>query len=145
VRLLLDTNIVLRNALRDEPLYREVHEALERAVAQGWELCITNQNVIEFWVVATRPQAANGIGLIPEEARREVDEVLNAFTLLPDPPDLLQIWLELCTGFAALGRVAYDARLVALMKAHEIEHLLTLDAGGFGRYPDITCLTPAQI
>jgi predicted nucleic acid-binding protein len=104
-----------------------------------------NQSLFEFWVVATRPLEVNGLGMGAHQARGEVLGILNAFSLLPDPADLLERWLDLCVRHSVCGRPAHDARLVAVMLAHGITHLLTLNPGDFARYPKATCLAPADV
>jgi hypothetical protein len=113
VRILLDTNVLLRSAIRTDVRHPQVTLALERPVQGGWEPCIGVQNVVEFWVVATRPVDVNGLGLSPEQARQGIGEALRVFLLLRDPPDLLERWLDLCTRYSVSGRPAHDARLVA--------------------------------
>ncbi len=54
----------------------------------------------------------------------------------------LERWLDLCTRHAVRGRQAHDTRLVAVMLAHGITHLVTLNAGDFERYSEIKCLVP---
>jgi predicted nucleic acid-binding protein len=145
VRILLDTNIILRNAIQNDPQHAEVRSALERLARAGWELCIGAQNLVEFWVVATRPTNVNGLGLTPAATRPELDAMRVAYTLLPDPPDLLDQWLELCTRYGVQGRAANDTRLVALMLGHGLTRLLSLNVADFRRYAEITCLVPADV
>lgn len=96
MKILVDTNVLLRNEQRNDPLHEATREALRRLVGQGGELCIGSQNVVEFWVVLTRPPEANGLGLMPTQAKQEVEGILRAYTVLPDPPDLLRRWFDLC-------------------------------------------------
>jgi predicted nucleic acid-binding protein len=145
VRVLLDTNILLRNALQDDPRHQEVRQAVLRLTGQGAELHFGTQNAVEFWVVVTRPVAVNGIGLPADRAGQEVAGLFGPFTLLPDPPDLVTRWLELCTRYRVLGRQAHDTRLVALMLAHQVTYILTLNAADFARYTEITVLQPADV
>jgi len=42
-------------------------------------------------------------------------------------------------------RYLVDTRLVALMVAHGITHLLTLNPTDFARYSEITAVTPQEI
>lgn len=142
MRILLDTNIVLRNAVRTDSAHPRVHQALARLIREGWELCIGTQNVIEFWVVATRPTDVNGLGLSPRQAEAEVNALLSAFTLLNDPDGLIDTWLDLCARYGVSGRPAHDARLVAVMRMHGINHLLTLNSADFTRYSEITVKSP---
>jgi predicted nucleic acid-binding protein len=145
LRICLDTNIILRNAIRTDPQHARVSAALERLVQGGWELCIGVQNVVEFWVVATRPTNVNGLGLSPGQAQQEVAVLMTAYTLLRDPSDLLERWLDLCSRYAVSGRPAHDARLVALTLSHGLTHFLTLNPTDFARYAEITCLTPDDV
>lgn len=145
MKILLDTNIIIRNAVRTDPQHLPVHQALVRLVREGWELCVGTQNVIEFWVVATRPTNVNGLGLSPQQAEEEVIALLGAFTLLTDPNDLIDLWLDLCTRYGVSGRPAHDARLVALMRPNGIKRLLTLNAADFTRYVEIAAVLPSDV
>jgi hypothetical protein len=95
--------------------------------------------------VATRPTQVNGLGLPPTEVKRKVDQLLLAFELLADPVDLVSRWLALCERYQVAGRPAHDTRLVALMGAHSVTHLLTLNTADFQRYAEITVLDPRHI
>ncbi|MEN6357468.1 MAG: hypothetical protein ABFD83_10330 [Armatimonadota bacterium] len=43
------------------------------------------------------------------------------------------------------GKQAHDARIVALMLAHGITHILTLNPGDFSRYTGVTPVTPNEV
>jgi predicted nucleic acid-binding protein len=143
MKALLDTNIVLRNANRSDAQHGLVADWLRRLVEAGADLCVAPQVLYEYWVVATRPAEVNGLGLSIDEARASIATFRDAYALLPDPPELLDRWLELCTRHTVSGRPAHDARLVAYMLCHDIEQLLTLNADDFTRYGEIRCLSPA--
>lgn len=57
----LDTNILTRAAQPNHPLHSDTLNSLERLRRQGEDLIVVPQNLYEFWVVATRPIAANGL------------------------------------------------------------------------------------
>lgn len=44
-----------------------------------------------------------------------------------------------------MGKSAHDARIAALMLAHGVTHLLTLNPTDFTRYNGITPVTPQEI
>jgi len=140
MRVLLDTNIIVANANRDDVHHPRVAAGLRRLVAEGAELCIAAQNIFELWVVATRPVTANGLGLSPPEARQKIDGVLAACTLPPDPAGLLPRWLDVCEQYRVCGRQAHDARLAAWMQLLGMKKVVTLNPGDFARYPDIECI-----
>lgn len=72
---LLDTNIWLRSVQREAPQHPLAVEALATLLAQGNDLFITAQNVIEFWSVASRPTGANGLGWSVETVRQEIERL----------------------------------------------------------------------
>ena len=144
MKILLDTNIVQRNAVTADPQHELVRDALRNLVLSGYELCIGFQNMAEFYVVATRPANVNGLGLSPKEAMDEVDVMLGSYMLLPDTPDMLMRWIELCRRYSVSGRTAHDTRLVALMLAHNVTRLLTLNISDFARYTEIVCMSPSD-
>ncbi len=98
---------------------------------------VVPQNRVEFWVVATRPQAVNGLGLSIVEADAERQRLERLFPLLPDPPDLYVRWVSLVNNFGVFGKPAHDARIVAAMLAHRLTHILTFNGGDFRRYASL--------
>ena len=101
--------------------------------------------LIEYWVSATRPREVNGFGLDTAQADLRLTEIETLFTLLPEPPDIAARWRRLAVGHAVQGKQAHDARIVAVMLAHGVTHLLTLNPTDFARYPEITVVTPQGI
>lgn len=141
---LLDTNIWLRTVQRESPHHSLAVEALATLLAQSDEVFITAQNVIEFWSVATRPAEANGLGWTVETARLEIDRLQAQFPLLDETADVFGHWVSLVTVAQVIGRRVHDARLVAVMLAHGITHLLTFNHHDFRQFP-ITVVTPGDL
>jgi predicted nucleic acid-binding protein len=142
---LVDTNILSRMA---EPGHAMSQAALDSTRAlglQGHALYVVPQNLYEFWVVCTRPQANNGLGKSVTETVMELAKVKTLFTLLDDPPALYPAWEQLVTAHAIAGKIAHDARLVAAMVVHGLTHLLTFNDADFRRFTGITVLTPAAV
>jgi hypothetical protein len=65
------------------------------------------QNVCEFWAVATRPVAANGLGLSVAEALAEVTKFIALFPLSPDTPAVYPEWLRLVGAHHVSGKNAH--------------------------------------
>jgi len=103
------------------------------------------QNLIEFWAVATRPIAANGLGLKTAQAARELIRLKTLCGILADTPDILSEWEQLVVRHEVRGKQAHDARLVAAMKVHRVTHLLAFNTGDFRRYDDITVVDPTGV
>src|SRR5262245_46254864 len=89
---------------------------------------------MEFWNVATRPSANNGLGLSVAQAQRHLRLVERVFSLLPESPAVYAEWLRLVLVFSVMGVQVHDAHIVAAMKVHGLTHVLTLNTADFARY-----------
>ena len=142
---LIDTNVLLRMRDKDAPRYQECIEAVDLLRGRGERLFICAQTLAEFWVVATRPCDANGCGLTFDDAVTALAKVRATFRCLAEPSDIADRWQQLVIDNKVMGKPAHDTRIVALMLAHGVTHLLTLNPGDFARYAEITTLTPQDI
>jgi predicted nucleic acid-binding protein len=142
---LLDTNIWLRTVQRESPHHTLAVDALAALLVRGDDVYITAQNVIEFWSVATRPAAANGLGWSVQTVREEIERLQAQFPPLDETADVFGHWLSLVTASQVIGRRVHDARLVAVMLTHGITHLLTFNHQDFRQFPMITVVTPGDL
>jgi predicted nucleic acid-binding protein len=145
MNVLLDTNILGRMAEVGHPQHRAAVDATDVLVRRGDIPCLVPQVLYEFWVVATRPLQANGLGLTVGQAAAELTRLKSLFPLQPDSPAVYPEWERLVTAHQVAGKNAHDARLVAAMVCHGITHLLTFNIQDFVRYPGITALDPTTI
>jgi len=74
---LLDTNVLLRSVQPTHPAHNVAVNAIQMLLGQSAALYMTSQNLIEFWAVATRPVAANGLGWTVAETMQEIAELKN--------------------------------------------------------------------
>jgi predicted nucleic acid-binding protein len=134
------TNILLR--LADTPSSQNPIAA--RVVAELFrernEVFITAQNIVEFWAVATRPRENNGFGWTCERTRAEVQQLREKFPLLQEGPEIFAQWIRLVETIPVTGKRAHDARLVAVLKTHGVDHLLRL-TGETSRYSQTSPLS----
>jgi len=72
-------------------------------------------------------------------------DYLRLMSLLPEPPDIAERWLQLVRQYEVKGKEVHDARLVAFAVAHRIGDILTLNPDDFTRYREVTSWTPAQL
>lgn len=142
---LADTNLLLRLADPASPQHFIATQALARLLRQGDEVFLTPQNFIEFWAVATRPVAANGFGWDSKRTAREVTELQERFPLLPDSPDIFTRWLELVKRLPVHGKRVHDARLVAVLQAHAVEHLITFNTSDFNIFKSLSLVDPHSL
>ena len=142
---LADTNIVTRRVLPADARHILVRDAVDRLLLLGETVHVTAQNLVEFQALATRPLAANGLGLTPEDASIRAQRIESIFPILPETPDIYVHWRRLADTYRVVGRQVFDTRLVAVMLAHGITHLLTLDAHDFRRFAaeGITIVDPS--
>ncbi len=113
---LVDTNVLLRSIQQTHPMHEYSVKAVRILFEQGEILCIIPQNLIEFWVVATRPIEVNGLGLSFVDALNELEQLKNYFVLLPDTASIFPAWENLIAKYQVIGKPSHDTRLVALRK-----------------------------
>ena len=145
---LVDKNVLLRLADAASLQHGVVTRALAVLTSAGSPLYVTAQNLIEFWAVATRPQSRNGFGLAPAQADARIGLILTQFDLLSDRPEIFLLWRILVRSVGVSGTQVHDARLVAVMQAHTIDHILTFNGADFARYMQpagIVVVDPASI
>jgi predicted nucleic acid-binding protein len=142
---LLDTNLLLRLSDGSSPHQALADQAIKRLRLRGDWPCLTAQNLIEFWAVATRPASANGFGWDRQKTRVEINQLLNRFPLLDDTPAILTNWINLVTIHDVKGKKVHDARLVAIMQTHGVTHFLTFNTDDFKGYSGITLVHPSDV
>jgi predicted nucleic acid-binding protein len=142
---LADTNLLLRLSDTPSPQNPIAARALARLLREDHEIFITAQNMIELWAVATRPVEANGLGWNVERARREMKALLEKFPFLPDSPSIFTNWLRLIEELSIVGKRVHDARLVAVMKANDVQHLLTFNSADFAIFPGLSVIEPQSL
>lgn len=144
-RYLLDTNILLRvdDAISEQS--RLARQAFETLISQDHACFITSQVIGEYYSVATRPISSNGFGWGSEKGQRERDLWLSKCTLLEEIAEIFPLWMRLIDRYKVTGRRIFDLRLLAVMRAHQITHLLTFDVEDFPTVSGLTIVHPNQI
>jgi predicted nucleic acid-binding protein len=142
MRYLADSNVLLRLMHRNSALNPLVRTAFKTLGKRADEICITPQNLIEFWGVATRPVNVNGFALPQGTVLRHLLKLEALFSLLPDTQNIYLEWRNLVHAVGVTGKQVHDARLVAVMRVYGITHILTFNAADFSRYPGITVVHP---
>jgi predicted nucleic acid-binding protein len=142
---LVDASVALRLRHPQSPHHAQCLAVLDPDVAARHDLRLCAQTLIEYWVVATRPVAQNGFGLTTELATRDLTRLRSFLPTLPEPPDVAERWLRLVSTYDVKGKPSHDARMAAVMEAHGVAQLLTLNARDFSRYTMLACVTPAQL
>ena len=141
---LADTNVLLRVFQRTHPMHADAWRAI-RILKRRGDLFIVPQNIVELWVVATRPVERNGLGMPARTAAIQLSRFRGFLPLLADVPEVHQEWEQLVTRNGVSGKKAHDARLVASMVAHGLDTILTFNIDDFRRYAGINALHPREV
>ncbi len=148
MRFLLDTGILLRLIDESDPPHNLVESAVGKLGNQGFEVFITTQNIAEFWNVATRPKANNGLELPPAEvAHLFTSSIEPLVAVLPERELFHSEFRRLLVHYNVVGKQVHDARLVAMMLSWQVTHILTLNERNFQRFgPEgITVVSPPTL
>ena len=132
--ILVDTNIWGRIANKRAPLHSVAIRALQQVIRQNLQPAVAAQSLYEFWVVATRPVANNGLGWPATRVSTWIDACRRVCTFLPEEAKIFDEWLSLVKSHGIQGKSAHDARLIAVMKLCRITLILTFNSSDFVRY-----------
>jgi len=143
VKILIDTNVLVRSVERAHPLLRIARDALRHLYEKNHELYVATQNIGEFWNVCTRPAKLNGLGNSVEATSRLTSRLESFFTILPESMETFHRWRGLVVAHGVKGAKVHDARLAATVLAYKLDGILTFNANDFVRFP-ITTFDPVQ-
>lgn len=145
MRILCDTNILVRSIKPDDPHHDQTIDCLGRLVRDDHNLVIVPQCIYEFYVVSTRPIENNGLGLVPSSALDDIEDFNLLFQLYRDERTIFDCWVKIVNEYSVSGKPTHDARLVAAMMRHGIDDLLTWNDRDFRRYSEINVHTPSSL
>jgi len=132
----VDTNILLaasdRSRTHHEAARRLFHEWPNRGVL----LLVSGQIFREYLVVATRPHAANGLGLSTGDGLANAAAFGKRLTVLDEDRRVARQLRELLEQAPCAGRAIHDANVVATMLRHGVLRLLTANPRDFVRFSD---------
>jgi hypothetical protein len=100
MNVLVDTNLLLREVQPGHVQHRAAVDAGDALRLRGDVLCLVPQVLYEFWAVATRPAAVNGLGFSAAQAATELTRFKSLFQLLADSPAIFPEWERLVTSYA---------------------------------------------
>jgi len=145
MKVLVDTNVLLRSVQKNHPASRIAIQALITLYRGDNQLCLATQNIAEFWNVCTRPVGVNGLGLGIEAADRYTRQLEKFFVILPDSLQVFQNWRKLIVDHGVIGVKVHDARLVAVMKTYDIPEIVTFNVSDFARFDGIKAKSPESM
>ncbi len=126
-------------------MHPQAAAALNTLLESDLDVCLSTQNLIEFWNVCTRPLERNGLGMTVEMTDAELTRLEGVFTVLPDSEAIYQQWRRLVRLHGVMGVKVHDTRLVAAMLIYGVTHILTFNTDDFRRFSEITAVHPSEI
>jgi predicted nucleic acid-binding protein len=143
---LIDTGVLLRLFDRSDAAQPMIRVALRTLHRSGHVLVASSQNIAEFWNVSTRPATARGgYGQSVATTERRVKYFERWGRVLTESDAAYRAWRRLVVDHGLQGLAVHDARLVALMEATGITHVVTLNVKDFARYQNISVLSPRDV
>jgi hypothetical protein len=88
---LVDSNVLLRSVQPAHPQFSVASAAIDDLLRRNIDLCVARQNRVEFWVVATRPLANNGLEMNPVMVAGEIRKLRKVFRLLEGVPGVADL------------------------------------------------------
>jgi predicted nucleic acid-binding protein len=145
---LVDTGVLLRAFVKADPQCAPIRTALLELRRQNEELVASFQNVAEFSNVSTRPASSRGgYGLPVKTVQARVAFIERLCRRLVEDDEAYQYWKHLVSKYNITGVAVHDARLAAIMLAHGIQRVLTVNDRDFRRFESegITVITPQDL
>jgi predicted nucleic acid-binding protein len=122
---------------------RAHHRAARNVLELHPNLVLPPQAIREYLAAATRPTAANGLGLPLPLARANLDAFRANIRLMPEERAVLPAFFRLLDHAPCIGRRLYDAHLAATALAHRVSEILTFNGSDFVPFaPHVAVVTP---
>lgn len=106
MRILVDTNVLGRLSQPGHPMHATAVQAIKSLHDGQHEMRIVPHVIYEYWVVATRPAAQNGLGLSIENAQAKLVDFKALFPPLRDERGILEPWERLVVANRVAGKQA---------------------------------------
>ncbi len=135
--LFLDTNVFVSATDESRPFHTVACTLIARGRSVGLPGATSGQVIREYLVVATRPLAANGLGLSPADALGNIGKMTRHLQFC-DESESVSLRLRSLVGAGDIsGKGIHDANIVATLMEQGIELLVTENPEDFAGYPEI--------
>lgn len=131
---LVDTNILIHTKSPTSTEHARAKADIERLLTDGYELFVCPQVLRECHKVMTTPTTSNGLGLSPAQAKAELQNILDTYSLTEDSNQSFIRWRFLVETYNVSGKNVHDTHIVACMLVHDINEVLTYNAKDFNRF-----------
>jgi predicted nucleic acid-binding protein len=140
---LLDTNVLVYAADQSSPFHERCKELRDKGLFGAAKLCITPQNLAEFFAVVTHSKrVANP--LTQEQALAEIRKYYQSKNLkkIYYGPAAVEIILDMLKRYKVGQQDIFDLQLVASMLANKVTRIYTLNLDHFKIFQEIEVLKP---
>lgn len=144
-RWFVDTNVLVAATDTSRGSHPAAFALWEYAGRSGILLALSGQVLRKYAVVATRPVAANGLGLAVDDAMANMEAFHLRAEFLPETEKAWTLWQELVLRHGTAGKRLHDVNIVATLLSAGIRCLVTDSVSDFEAFADSECLTPAQV
>ena len=136
-RCFVDTNVLLAATDRTREHHKEALDFLDEGMAGRLSLYVNGQVLREYLVVATRPSAANGLGMETTDAVANLRQFRKCLSLLAENGETASLLADLVDRHALRGKRIHDANLVATMRRNGLRRLKTFNPDDFRPFADV--------
>lgn len=136
-RVFCDTNVLLAATDRSRAEHADCQRALTGCGEHGVDCYTAPQILREYLVVATRPADVNGLGLSMADARANLRAWRRRAYLLDEDAAVCKRLDELLAAVDCRGKRVHDANVLAVMRCHGIEHLITANGSEFAAFHSV--------
>jgi predicted nucleic acid-binding protein len=140
---LLDTNVLVYAADESSKFHDRSRNLLEQGLAGAITLCITPQNLSEFYAIVTDPKRVDNPRTQPE-ALAEIKKYLSSRKILKiyPGPELTGKMIELLERYTVKRQEVFDLQLAATMLANGVSCIYTFNGKHFSKFSEIKVLEP---
>jgi len=139
--LFLDTNVLLTATDESRLQHSAARRAISEANMNGIHFGLSGQILREYLTVATRPIAANGLGLSVGDALENCAQFSKRALFYDETEEVAFRLRELIAVSGMHGKQIHDVNVVATMLTHGLRKLLTANVKDFESFTDIEVVT----
>jgi predicted nucleic acid-binding protein len=143
-RSLIDANVLVYAFYADAEQYLPSRNLLDAARRGELQLCVTSQVLAEFFSIITSPKRVS-IVRTPHEALEAVELLLSldGVTVLPSPPTVPALWVDLLRRRPVSGGRVFDLQLIATMTSNNVQTIYTFNRRDFELFAELDVRTPS--
>jgi len=140
---LLDTNILIYAADESSSFFERSRNLLKRGLAGEVEICISMQNLSEFFAIITDPKRVDN-PRTQAEALVEIKKYLRSQRIrkIYQGPAMSRVMLDLMERYQVKKQDIFDLQLVATMLSNRVKRIYTFNRDDFLRFTEIEVMEP---